>query len=81
MALSILDVDLFKYFNNQYGHLTGDDCLRSVAQFLKDNVRRERDLVARYGGEEFAFICPATNSESALTRAHSICEALEQLAI
>lgn len=81
LALSILDVDLFKNFNDQYGHLAGDDCLRSVARFLKEKVRRECDLVARYGGEEFAFICPATDAEIALIKAHTVCEGLEKLSI
>ncbi|GAB3362507.1 MULTISPECIES: diguanylate cyclase [Giesbergeria] len=61
LALIMIDIDYFKRYNDHYGHVEGDHCLRRVAQILADNVRRPGDLVARYGGEEFAVIAPATD--------------------
>ena len=76
LALMMIDVDLFKKYNDHYGHQAGDDCLVSVAEALKSYARRASDLVARYGGEEFAFIAPATNEASAVHLAQTICTAL-----
>lgn len=81
LALAILDVDFFKFYNDQYGHLAGDDCLRQIAQFFKDRMRREGDLVARYGGEEFAFISLGIDIDNAYMKAQILCEALENLSI
>lgn len=56
LGLALVDIDLFKQFNDTYGHLQGDDALRAVAQVMRQHARRAGDLAARYGGEEFAFI-------------------------
>lgn len=64
LALMMIDVDDFKYYNDHYGHLTGDDILKTIAGSIKNNLR-EIDLLARYGGEEFAVILPGTQTMDA----------------
>ncbi|MDD5410545.1 MAG: diguanylate cyclase [Methylobacter sp.] len=76
MALAMIDIDLFKNYNDHYGHQAGDKCLRKVAKFLETHAGRPGDLVARYGGEEFAFITSTTNGTTALRMTESICGAL-----
>ncbi len=76
LALAMLDVDIFKNYNEHYGQQTGDECLRTLSGVMADNVRRASDLVARYGGEEFAFIAPATNETDALGIAENIRKAI-----
>ena len=63
LSLLIIDIDYFKLFNDRYGHLMGDDCLKRVADVLERAARRGGDLVARYGGEEFACILPGTGEK------------------
>lgn len=58
VGLMMLDVDWFKNYNDQYGHLQGDECLRQIGQLLRLGARRATDLAARYGGEEFALVVP-----------------------
>lgn len=65
MSLLLLDIDYFKAFNDHYGHLAGDDCLRRVAQILTRAGRRPRDLAARFGGEEFVLVLPDTDAAAA----------------
>ncbi|PWC58888.1 diguanylate cyclase [Azospirillum sp. TSH7] len=65
LSLVILDVDHFKAYNDQYGHQTGDECLRIVAEVLAERARRPSDLVARYGGEEFVCLLPETDGPGA----------------
>ena len=65
VAVAIIDLDLFKAINDQWGHHAGDLVLRAVSGCLHDGVRRT-DSVARYGGEEFAFMFPETDVEEAL---------------
>jgi diguanylate cyclase (GGDEF) domain len=57
----LIDIDYFKKYNDNYGHLAGDDCLRQVATSIKKTVKGSSALVARYGGEEFVVILPATD--------------------
>ena len=65
LSLILLDIDYFKQFNDHYGHIQGDDCLRRVAQALEEAAVRPRDCVARFGGEEFVLVLPETDAESA----------------
>lgn len=74
----LLDIDLFKRYNDHYGHLAGDECLRTVAEVLKQCVRRPGDLAARYGGEELVVILPNTAREGAEAVARAFMDALEQ---
>jgi|TARA_Y100000780_G_C13373517_1_gene297568 diguanylate cyclase (GGDEF)-like protein len=77
----MLDVDHFKAFNDKYGHLAGDGCLRTVAQTIKKTVQRAEDTVYRYGGEEFAVLLPESNLEGADILAEKIRKNIEALQI
>lgn len=76
LSLLLIDADLFKTFNDTYGHLRGDNCLKQIAQAAQDVIARPGDLVARFGGEEFAVILPNTSSSGALKMAREICKTL-----
>lgn len=65
IALLLIDIDFFKNYNDNYGHLRGDDCICKVAKCLQYAVHRPADLVARYGGEEFSVVLPNTDIEGA----------------
>ena len=77
LSLLMLDIDHFKAFNDSAGHQAGDDCLRRVADSLRQSVHRAADLVARYGGEEFVILLPETDAEHARLIAESIRERIE----
>jgi diguanylate cyclase (GGDEF)-like protein len=81
VALLMLDVDLFKKYNDHYGHQAGDECLRSVAKIFEANSRRSSDLAARYGGEEFALIAANTDATRAVRLAMAICNSIESLGL
>ena len=66
LSLIMFDIDYFKRYNDHYGHLAGDECLRQIALALKGHLRRPADLLARYGGEEFVCILSETSFEAAM---------------
>jgi diguanylate cyclase (GGDEF)-like protein len=71
LSILMIDIDHFKKFNDIYGHLTGDDCLKLVVKTMQSELKRTGDLLARYGGEEFACILPDTDIEGAKNIAES----------
>lgn len=71
-SLLLLDVDYFKRYNDCYGHVQGDQCLKAVADTLIACVHRPTDLIARYGGEEFAVLLPDTSADGATRLAENI---------
>lgn len=80
LSLILLDIDHFKLFNDTYGHLEGDECLRRVVAALLSSLRGS-DFAARYGGEEFVCILPETDRGGATTTAERIRRAVELLKI
>jgi diguanylate cyclase (GGDEF)-like protein len=79
LSVLMCDVDFFKQFNDTYGHLEGDECLRQVANALTTALDRGGDLIARYGGEEFAAVLPETSLGGALFVAERMKQAINQL--
>jgi len=79
LSLLLMDVDYFKKYNDTYGHISGDDCLRAVSLVLGRNVKRPGDTIARYGGEEFACILPSTSHDGAMTLAEVLRSGVEGL--
>jgi diguanylate cyclase (GGDEF)-like protein/PAS domain S-box-containing protein len=67
LSMVMLDIDFFKQYNDHYGHLAGDECLKRVAELLSLAASRPRDFVARYGGEEFVLVLPETDAVAAAT--------------
>lgn len=81
LALLLFDADRFKRYNDQHGHLAGDNCLRAISDVLKTFARRPDDLAARYGGEEFALLLPGSDVAAARDTATRIVRRIEALAI
>ncbi len=81
LSVVMLDVDFFKRYNDHYGHLAGDACLRTVAAFLRQAVKRPGDLVARYGGEEFACLLPGAPMDGAMVVARHLGAGVEALGL
>ena len=75
LSVLVMDIDHFKRFNDQYGHLAGDQVIQMVARTLKQQLR-EGDIVARYGGEEFVLLLPQTSSAEAKVVAQRTCDAI-----
>lgn len=81
LALMMIDVDDFKTYNDLYGHIEGDDCLRRIAEALRGCTRRGGDLVTRYGGEEFAVILADADEKDAFAVAVEMLRAVRALRI
>ena len=81
LSLLMIDVDYFKRFNDSYGHVAGDQCLRAVAQAIAGRARRAGELAARYGGEEFAVLLPQCDIAAASRLAALICETVRNCRI
>ena len=65
LSLLMLDIDEFKKYNDHFGHLQGDDCIKNCADILSQSAKRPADFTARYGGEEFVIILPDTEISGA----------------
>jgi diguanylate cyclase (GGDEF)-like protein/PAS domain S-box-containing protein len=77
LSLLMLDIDYFKQYNDHYGHVQGDYCLKMVAKVLEKAVRRSQDFLARFGGEEFVLVLPDTDAGAAsevAARCHALME-------
>lgn len=81
ISLIMIDVDNFKDYNDNYGHISGDECLKKVASTIYYTVKRSSDLVARYGGEEFITLLPNTSNSGAIEVAEKIRRNVESLNI
>ena len=81
LSLIMLDVDNFKAFNDTYGHIAGDDCLRQVALAISGAASRLTDVVARYGGEEFVLLLPETSLEGAMILAEKVRKCISDLGL
>ena len=77
----MIDVDFFKAFNDNYGHQTGDECIKQITGVLSTCARRSSDMAARYGGEEFVIFFPYTERDKAIQLAESARKSVEELTI
>ncbi len=81
LSLVMVDIDFFKQYNDAYGHVQGDECLKKVAAALKGTLKRAGDAVARFGGEEFTALLPNTDRVGAAAVAESLRAAIAELRI
>lgn len=81
LAVILIDIDHFKLYNDHYGHLPGDECLRRVAQLLQATIRRADEVAARYGGEEFVLLLPDVPLPEAVTLAQRCMDNLRNAAL
>jgi len=81
LALLMIDIDFFKQYNDTFGHLKGDECLKHIATVLSNNLNRPGDFVARFGGEEFCILMPETDLDGAITFAEKIHSTIIELKI
>lgn len=78
ISLLLVDIDYFKQYNDHYGHLQGDECLKQVAKLLSSAVKRPRDFVGRFGGEEFVLVLPETDNKAAQVVAERCVQLLQE---
>jgi len=81
ISVILIDIDLFKHFNDTYGHQAGDECLILVASTLSESLMRKSDLVARFGGEEFVCLLPGVGSDGAHVCAERLRQSIQDLRI
>lgn len=81
LSVALIDIDYFKAFNDCYGHLKGDECLKRVAAGLERSLRRPGEFVARYGGEEFAIVLPYTDLFESQKFGMWVCDQIRSLAV
>lgn len=81
ISIAMIDIDYFKLYNDNYGHQSGDDCLKKVAHTLKDALFRPGDFIARYGGEEFVAVMTNSEVDGAMAVAERMQHNLKRLAI
>ncbi len=81
LGLVLIDVDFFKQYNDIYGHVAGDECLRKIGRVVGYSMRRPGDLAARYGGEEMVVLLPGTDMQGALAVAEGVRQAVQSLGI
>lgn len=77
----MLDIDDFKAFNDTYGHVEGDACLKVISNELKKLVNRPTDMFCRFGGEEFIYVLGNTTSKQAVDICHKVHQVLKDLQI
>ena len=80
-GILMVDVDDFKRYNDTYGHLAGDEVLRSVGRIIKVCTQRPSDIAARFGGEEFIAILPDTSTQGVLVLGEKLCRGVEELGL
>ena len=78
-SLLMFDIDFFKEYNDTYGHIKGDECLRAISSQIVRGLNRPRDVIARYGGDEFVIILPETGTDGAMAVTQKILEAVRLL--
>lgn len=78
LTLLIIDIDYFKQYNDNYGHIKGDHCLRKLSEILTTSLKRKSDFVARYGGDEFVVILPNTDRDGAISIINEIISYLKE---
>ncbi|HHX33312.1 MAG TPA: GGDEF domain-containing protein, partial [Mollicutes bacterium] len=81
IALIIIDIDFFKDYNDKFGHIEGDICLKKVAHTIKNSTKKETDFVARFGGEEFIVILNNVNKSNVINITKRILKNIENLKI
>lgn len=81
LGVIMLDIDHFKKYNDHYGHIAGDVCIKAVSECIKKSVRRPSDFASRYGGEEMVILLPSTNESGTYEVAKKISETLKNLNI
>jgi len=81
LSVEMVDIDYIKNVNDQYGHLVGDECIKTVAHTLKKVLKRPSDDVTRFGGEEFALILPNTDLKGALALAEQLRSEIQKTTI